>query len=55
MTLRSHAQIAAFFDGWELAEPGLVQMPLWRPDGRKARPKDLSNIWGYSGVGRRNA
>jgi hypothetical protein len=55
MTLRSHAQIAAFFDGWELAEPGLVQMPLWRPDGRPARLKDLSRIWGYGGVGRRNA
>jgi hypothetical protein len=55
MTLRSHAQIAAFFDGWELAEPGLVQMPLWRPDGKPARPKDLSRIWGYGGVGRRNA
>jgi hypothetical protein len=54
MTLRSHAQIAAFFDGWDLIEPGLVQMPLWRPDGKPPRPKDLSKIWGYGGVGRRS-
>jgi|ERR1022692_302202 hypothetical protein len=54
MTLRSHAQIEAFFDGWKLIEPGLVQMPLWRPYSRPARPKDLSQIWGYGGVGRRN-
>lgn len=31
-TLRSPAQIAAFFDGLELIEPGLVPCPRWRPD-----------------------
>ena len=30
--LRSPAQIAAFFDGLELIEPGLVPCPRWRPD-----------------------
>jgi hypothetical protein len=29
-TLRSHAQIAAFFGDWDLVQPGLVQVPLWR-------------------------
>ncbi len=53
ITLRSHARITAFFDGWELIEPGLVQMPLWRPEGKPPRPKELSKIWGYGGVGRR--
>jgi hypothetical protein len=30
--LRSPEQIAAFFEGLELAEPGLVPCPRWRPD-----------------------
>ena len=30
--LRSPEQIAAYFDGLELVEPGLVSCPLWRPD-----------------------
>ena len=33
MTLRSHAEVARFFDGLEVAEPGLVQASQWRPDG----------------------
>jgi hypothetical protein len=52
ITLRSHAQIAAFFQGWDLIEPGVVQLPLWHPDGKPPRPKDLARVWGYGGVGR---
>ena len=37
MTLRSKTQVAAFFDGWDLIEPGLVQVPLWRPEGKRPR------------------
>ncbi|NKZ08304.1 SAM-dependent methyltransferase [Actinomadura latina] len=29
---RSHAEILRFFDGWEMLDPGLVYVPLWRPD-----------------------
>ena len=29
-TLRSRAQIAAYFDGLELVEPGIVPLPQWR-------------------------
>ncbi|MFB4310155.1 SAM-dependent methyltransferase [Actinomadura sp. GTD37] len=29
---RSYAEILRFFDGWELLDPGLVYVPLWRPD-----------------------
>jgi S-adenosyl methyltransferase len=50
---RSLDQVAAFFDGFDLAEPGLVQAPLWRPDGRRPRPKDLAKIGIYAGVGRK--
>ena len=53
MTMRTRAQIAAFFDGYELVEPGLVYLPLWRPDpGTEAdeRPERFS---GFAGVGRK--
>ncbi|MGI5292952.1 SAM-dependent methyltransferase [Nonomuraea polychroma] len=31
--LRTHAQVASFFDGFDLVEPGLVHIPDWHPDG----------------------
>lgn len=52
VTLRGRAQIAALFDGWDLVNPGLVQVPLWRPDGRPPRPKELARAWVYGGVAR---
>ena len=30
---RSRADILQFFEGLELVEPGLVYVPLWRPEG----------------------
>jgi hypothetical protein len=54
LVLRTHGQVSAFFDGFDLLEPGLVQAPLWRPDGRRPRPRDLEKIGIYAGVGRRN-
>src|ERR1017187_9888240 len=52
VTLRSKAQVESLFDGWELIKPGVVQVPLWRPEARKPRPKALEKAWGYGGVGR---
>jgi hypothetical protein len=51
---RSRADIARFFDGFELVEPGLVLTPLWRPHG----PDDLfvdqpERSSAYAGVGRK--
>ena len=54
VTLRSRAEVAGFFDGWDLVEPGLVQVPLWRPVGRPPRQKDLDRIWVYGGVARKS-
>jgi hypothetical protein len=53
LVLRSHAQITGFFDGFDLAEPGLVQVPLWRPDHKPPRARDLKKIAIYGGVGRK--
>ncbi|GAP64389.1 hypothetical protein ARMA_2812 [Ardenticatena maritima] len=30
---RKKCEIEAMFEGWELVEPGLVFVPLWRPEG----------------------
>ena len=32
VTFRSRAEVARFFTGLDLAEPGLVQPTRWRPD-----------------------
>jgi len=47
--LRSRKEISGFFDGTRLLEPGLVQIPWWRPDGEV--PPDSEKIWIYGGVG----
>jgi hypothetical protein len=49
--LRDRGQITAFFDGFALIEPGLVQLPRWRPEVEP--PDDLSQYWVYGGVGRK--
>ena len=47
--LRSPEQIAAFFEGLELVEPGVVSCSHWRPDGdHPPRATDA-----YGGVGRK--
>jgi hypothetical protein len=48
---RSQAEILRFFSGFDLVEPGLVYLPLWRPDGQV--PKDPDRLWLYAGVGRK--
>jgi SAM-dependent methyltransferase len=49
---RTGAQINRFFEGLEPVDPGLVQLPLWRPDGEIA--DDISDIWWYAGMARKN-
>jgi SAM-dependent methyltransferase len=54
MHLRSHAQIARFFDGFQLADPGLVYVPLWRPDSPGDVPADPSRYGNLVGVARKS-
>ncbi|MFF9036637.1 SAM-dependent methyltransferase [Streptomyces sp. NPDC014892] len=50
--VRSVAEIAAFFDGLDLADPGVVRVPEWRPDRRN--PADAASaVDAYCGVGRK--
>ena len=48
---RTYAEVRAFFDGLELIDPGLVRIPLWRPDQREDARKQPDRIAGYAGVG----
>jgi hypothetical protein len=52
MVLRSHAEVERLFDGFELVDPGLVQVSRWRPDDRRAATK--REVWAYGAVGRRD-
>jgi S-adenosyl methyltransferase len=53
LVLRDHAEVTALFEGWDLVEPGVVQVPLWRPDGKPPRPRQLAKIGMYGGIGRK--
>jgi SAM-dependent methyltransferase len=53
MTMRSPAGIARFFDGFDLVDPGLVWLPLWRPDEPGASHQQPHRTTGLAGVGRR--
>jgi hypothetical protein len=46
ITARDPAQIGEFFEGLDLAEPGLVTCSQWRPDGN-----DTTAVTEYSAVG----
>jgi hypothetical protein len=45
LTLRTHAEVARFFEGLELVEPGLVQPQRWRPDPAEEIPVREVTIW----------
>jgi SAM-dependent methyltransferase len=48
---RSYAEVSAFFVGLELIDPGLVHIPLWRPDAPEDAGDHPDQIAAYGGVG----
>ncbi|MEU1151224.1 SAM-dependent methyltransferase [Streptomyces sp. NPDC005863] len=52
LNLRARAEVERFFDGFELVEPGLAQVPFWRPDGTP--PERSGEIGFYGGVARKS-
>jgi hypothetical protein len=50
---RSHREIMRFFAGFDLVEPGLVYLPLWRPDSPGAADHP-ERAWFFAGVGRKS-
>ncbi len=53
--LRSRTEIQRFFDGFELVEPGVTYLSMWRPDSPADVPSDPGRHWGLVGVGRKPA
>jgi hypothetical protein len=51
---RTRDQVAGFFDGLQMVEPGLVYLPLWRPESDDDLLLDEPDrTSGYAGVGRK--
>jgi hypothetical protein len=50
LNIREYDEILPFFDGFELLDPGLVQVPLWRPDGPLPDADELRRIAFYGGA-----
>lgn len=53
LNLRGRTEIAPLFGPFTLLDPGLVRVPLWRPDGPVPGAEELSNTIFYGGVGRK--
>ncbi|WP_318199800.1 SAM-dependent methyltransferase [Streptomyces sp. SCL15-4] len=51
--LRGRSEVERFFDGFELVEPGLAQVPFWRPDAPP--PPRSEEIGFYGAVARKTA
>ena len=52
MSMRPRDEVERFFDGFSVLDPGVVHIPLWRPDGPV--PDGAERNPGYAGVGRRD-
>ncbi|MBX6383594.1 MAG: SAM-dependent methyltransferase [Microbispora sp.] len=52
MVPRSHDEVSKFFEGWQLVDPGIVEVVQWRPD--PAEPQEHipggGHAWAYGGV-----
>ncbi|MEU2794804.1 SAM-dependent methyltransferase [Streptomyces sp. NPDC007100] len=53
LNLRTKAEVEPLFGPFELLEPGVVRVPLWRPDGPPPGPAELNDTIFYGGVGRK--
>ena len=50
---RSRDEILAFFGEWDMLEPGLVYVPLWRPDSQADVPTHPERFWFLAGAARK--
>jgi hypothetical protein len=48
---RTKSEIEGLFSGFEVLEPGIVPLPLWRPEGTNTDDPDKAGI--YAAVGRK--
>lgn len=52
MTMRTMDEVRALMEGFEIVPPGVVYMPLWRPDPGEAGLAQPERSSGYAAVGR---
>jgi hypothetical protein len=50
---RTPEEITAYFDGLELLEPGVVPLPLWRPEGEVPAELTVGQRLMYGGIARK--
>ncbi|WFE27396.1 SAM-dependent methyltransferase [Solwaraspora sp. WMMD791] len=55
ITLRSRADVAAMFGDFTVVEPGIVHLPLWRPDSPTDVDDHPERFGAFGGVARRDA
>jgi hypothetical protein len=53
VVLRSRDEIVTLFGDYELVDPGVVTLPLWRPDGITYFAEDPERFPGFAGVARK--
>jgi hypothetical protein len=51
---RSREDITAMFDGWTVVEPGVVELPLWRPESVDDVHEEPGRSLGLAGVARKD-
>ncbi|MGP4111938.1 SAM-dependent methyltransferase [Streptomyces sp. 4N509B] len=51
---RTVAEIEAYFEGFEMLEPGVVPLPLWRPDAPVAEPLTIAQRLMVGGMARKS-
>jgi hypothetical protein len=52
-TIRSPQEIEGFFGDLEMVDPGLVQLPQWRPDLGYVGPVEGITVSAYCGIARK--
>lgn len=50
---RTEEEITDYFAGLELLEPGVVPLPLWRPDGPVSDELTIDQKLMYGGIARK--
>ncbi|MEV0678009.1 SAM-dependent methyltransferase [Actinosynnema sp. NPDC050436] len=53
MTMRSHDQVRALLAGFDVVEPGVVHLPLWRPTSPEDVDEHPERFAGLAAVGRK--
>ncbi|EHR49453.1 Protein of unknown function (DUF574) [Saccharomonospora marina XMU15] len=51
VNLRSTEELASYFRGLEIVEPGIVAIPLWRPDSEEDLDRNPEEVQMHVGVG----